>query len=346
VDLWNSTLARRAVDMFERSHAAARTPNTETVGAMFTVLRDTQAADVAAIHVLLVSRRFPILHEEVEPFIHQYLESTEPDPDGAHARAQTLFAMLIVRVIGAHQFNWSDDDAKLERLILGTLQMKPTETSRFEPNSADDRIIPEPNESLKSQLAYATFGVVGKSGYIRATITRIARRAACSPGAIYKLYPSKEDLVIASFRDIMRARWLRATNFVDILEKGSIAQLLYASASVQNEVRQSFTMETILASTHSDKIRLAVMGQLRELEDAVRSVAGLADDEIESLQFLIRTLTILAIGVSWMTTIAPRTRDIDFNQFSEPFRLAVLRDALPNWIHVSEQIRNAVKSAM
>jgi AcrR family transcriptional regulator len=248
-------------------------------------------------------------------------------------------------VIGGHQFNWGDDDANLEKLILSTLQTAPTRVARIEPSEANDRRIPEPNESLKSQLAFATFGVVGKSGYIRATITRIARRAVCSPGAIYKLYPSKEDLVVASFRDIMRARWLRATNFVEILEEGSIAQLLYASASAQNEVRQSFTMETILASTHSDKIRLAVMGQLRELEDAVRSLVGLADDEIEAVQFLIRTLTSLAIGVSWMTTIAPSSCDIDFNQFSEPFRHAVLRDVLPNWIHVSDQIRQAVKSA-
>ena len=345
VDLWNSTLAQRSLAMFELSHAAARTPNAETVGAMFAVLRDATAADVAAVHVLLVSRRFPILHEEVEPFFHQCLECGEPDPDGTYARAQILFAMLIVRVIGGRQFDWSNDDVKLEQLILSTLEMKPTVTARIEPRGLDDRIIPEPNESLKSQLAYATFGVVGKSGYIRATITRIARRAACSPGAIYKLYPSKEDLVIASFRDIMRARWLRATNFVDILEEGSIAQLLYASASVQNEVRQNFTMETILASTHSDKIRLAVGGQLRELEDAVRTLEELGDDEIESLRFMIRSVTNLAIGVSWMTTIAPRSRDIDFNQFAEPFRLAILRDVLPNWIHISEQIRAAVKSA-
>jgi AcrR family transcriptional regulator len=345
VDLWNSTLAQRAASMFDLAYAAAHTPDVETVAAMFAVLRDATASDVAAIHVLLISRRFPILHEEVEPFIHRYLERTEPDPDGAYAGARTLFAILIVRVIGGHQFNWSDDNAKLEELILSTLQTKPTDIAKVEPSDAADRIIPEPNESLKSQLAYATFGVVGKSGYIRATITRTARRAACSPGAIYKLYPSKEDLVIASFRDIMRARWLRATNFVDILEEGSITQLLYASASVQNEVRQSFTMETILAATHSDKIRLAVMGQLRELEDAVEALVELSIGEIESLRFLIRSVTNLAIGVSWMTTIAPNSRDNDFNQFCEPFRLAVRRDVLPNWIQISEKIRHVVNSA-
>jgi AcrR family transcriptional regulator len=346
VDLWNSTLARRAASMFELSLTAAGEPNADTVGAIFEFLRDAQASDVAAVHVLLVARRIPILHEEVVPFIHNYLERDAPDADGTYARALTLFGILIVHVIGNPQFNWSDEyHSRLEKIVLATLQTRTTNADPVELNSADDRLIPEPSESLKSQLAYATFGVVGKSGYIRATITRIARRAACSPGAIYKLYPSKEDLVIAAYRDIMRTPWLRAAHFVDILDEGSLTQLLFASASVQNEVRQSFTMETTLASTHSDKIRLAVVNQFRELEDAVRALAGLSEDEIESLRFLIRAVTNMAVGVSWLATITPRTRDTDFNQFAEPFCLAVLNDELPNWTHISQQIRDAVNSS-
>ena len=121
-------------------------------------------------------------------------------------------------------------------------------------------------DDLRTQLAYATFGVVGKSGYTRATISRIARRANCSPGAIYKLYPSKEDLVIAAFHDLMRARWMNASNFIDVLEEGSLTQLLYSAASELNAVRQSFTLETALAAAHSEKLRDAMLGQVGELE--------------------------------------------------------------------------------
>ena len=342
VDLWNSTLVPRAIAMYELSATAAAEPSAETVGAVFQYLRDANAADVAAVHVLLVARRIPILHEEVEPFIVNYLEAHGTASDATRSRSLIVFGLLLVHIFGVHQFERQGDYlATIEELILATLKIDPADVDAVTLHSADDRIIPPPSENLKSQLAFATFGVVAKSGYVRATITRIARRADCSPGAIYKLYPSKEDLVIAAFRDIMRARWLRATNFADILKEGSLTQLLFSSSSVQNEVRQSFTMETTVAATHSDKIRLAVWALFHELEDAVRSLPGLSESDTESLRHLVRSVTSLVVAVNWLTTVTTATRDIDFNQFAEPFRRAVLRDIVPNWDHVATQIRSS-----
>jgi AcrR family transcriptional regulator len=341
VDLWNSTLVHRAVAMYELSLAAASQPSGESVAAVFEYLRHATDADVAAVHVLLVARRIPILHEEVEPFILSKLETDSPATDATHSRALIVFGLLLVHVFGVHQFERQEDYlSTTEKLILATLESDPANVPTVTLHSADDRIIPPPGENLKSQLAYATFGVVAKSGYVRATITRIARRAVCSPGAIYKLYPSKEDLVIAAFRDIMRARWLRAANFADILEEGSLTQLLYASSSVQNEVRQSFTMETTVAATHSDKIRLAVGALFHELEDAVQTLSGTSPNDIESLRHLVRAITSLVVAVNWLTTISPATRNVDFNQFAEPLRTAILRDVVPNWPHIATQIRN------
>jgi hypothetical protein len=50
-------------------------------------LRDARAADVAAVHVLLVARRIPILHEEVEPFIQNYLEVKDLSTHARRSRA-------------------------------------------------------------------------------------------------------------------------------------------------------------------------------------------------------------------------------------------------------------------
>jgi AcrR family transcriptional regulator len=341
VDLWNSTLVHRAVAMHELCLAAATEADEKSVGAIFEYLRQASDADVAVVHVLLVARRIPILHEEVEPFIQSSLEAGSPATSATHSRALIVFGLLMVHIFGLHQFERHDDYlSRMEKLILATLQSNPADVGTVTLHSADDRIIPPPGENLKSQLAYATFGVVAKSGYVRATITRIARRAVCSPGAIYKLYPSKEDLVIAAFRDIMRARWLRATNFADILEEGSLTQLLYSSSSVQNEVRQSFTMETTVAATHSDKIRLAVWALFHELEDAVQSLSGTSRDDLDSLRQLVRSITSMVVAVNWLTTITTTTREMEFNQFAEPLRQAILRDVAPNWSHIATQIRD------
>jgi AcrR family transcriptional regulator len=230
----------------------------------------------------------------------------------------------------------------LEKLLIETLEVDPADVKPVTLREPDDRIILAPGDDLKAQLAYATFGVVGKSGYTRATISRIARRANCSPGAIYKLYPSKEDLVIAAFHDLMRARWMKFTNFVDILEEGSLTQLLFSSASGQNSVRQSFTLETALAAAHSDKLRDAVLGQIGELESVVPLLNNVSDEEKVRLRYMIRSIVFVTVGINFLSTVTSVTRTVDFNQFGEPFRRALLRDGVPTWSEMCQQILEVV----
>jgi AcrR family transcriptional regulator len=348
VDLWNSVLAKRATAIFDLSMTAAETPSVKSVGALFDFIRDTTPADVASVHLLLTARRIPTLHEEVEPFIKTHFES---DPGASEqskalfARGLTLFAMTMMQIFANSQFGWDRDyQAVLEKLLVETLEVDPADVKPVTMREPEDRILLAPGDDLKAQLAFATFGVVGKSGYTRATISRIARRANCSPGAIYKLYPSKEDLVIASFHDLMRARWMKFTNFVDILEEGSLAQLLYSSASAQNSVRQSFTLETALAAAHSDRLRDAVLGQIGELESVVPLLNSVSDEEKVQLRYMIRSIVFVTVGVNFLSTVTTVTRSVDFNQFGEPFRRALLRDGVPTWSEMCQQILEVVNA--
>jgi AcrR family transcriptional regulator len=348
VDLWNSVLAKRATSLFEMSMTAAESPSVTSVGALFDSIRDTTPADVASVHLLLTARRIPTLNEEVEPFVqtHFQLSPHASERDQAlFARGLTLFAMTMMQIFATSQFGWDREyQAVLEKLLIATLEIEPSDVTPVAFRPPDDRIILAPADDLKAQLAYATFGVVGKSGYTRATISRIARRANCSPGAIYKLYPSKEDLVIAAFHDLMRARWMKFTNFVDLLDEGALSQLLYSSASEQNSVRQSFTLETALAAVHSDKLRDAVLGQIGELESIVPLLKNVGDHEKVHLRYMIRSIVFVTAGVNFLSTVTDVTRHVDFNQFGEPFRRALLRDVVPTWSEMCQQIIDAVKS--
>jgi hypothetical protein len=132
------------------------------------------------------------------------------------------------------------------------------------------------------------------------------------------------------------------SNFVNILEEGSLTQLLYSTASEQNAVRQHFTLETALASAHSDKLRNAVLGQVSELEAVVPLLNNISDDEKNRLRFLIRSLVFCTVGVSFLSTVTNQTRNVDFNQFAEPFRRALLRDGVPTWSEMCHQILELV----
>lgn len=348
VDLWNSVLAQRASALYEMSMTAAASPSATNVGALFDAIRDTTPGDAASVQLLLTARRIPTLNEEVEPFVHAHFHldpEASPRDQALFARGLTLFAMTMMQIFAASQFGWDRDyQAVLEKLLIATLEVEPSDVSSVTFRPPDDRIILAPADELKAQLAYATFGVVGKSGYTRATISRIARRANCSPGAIYKLYPSKEDLVVAAFHDLMRARWMKFTNFVDLLDEGALSQLLYSSASEQNAVRQSFTLETALAAVHNEKLRDAVLGQIGELESVVPLLSNVGEDEKASLRYMIRSIVFVTVGINFLSTVTGVTRHVDFNQFGEPFRRALLRDVVPNWLEMCQQIIDVVSS--
>jgi AcrR family transcriptional regulator len=339
VDLWGEVLSLRAIALFKAAGDAASNPTQQSVHELFDFVRDSSSADAAMVQVLLTSRRFVILHEDVESFISDHLETIGAGTSEHQSRALLLFALVMVEILQKSLFGVDVDDLEfLESVILDSLAIAAGEAEPVEFQDASDRIIPLPSSELRSQLAYHTFSAVGKSGYTRATISRISRRANCSPGAIYKLYPSKEDLVIAATRRIMQAPWISITTLAEVLDTGVLAQLLYSAASEQNSVRKSFTLEIAIASAHSDKIRAAVQTQMQGLELLVPLLEGIDDDQKNELRRMIRGIIALALGTSFLSTVTKATEDIDFNGFADPIRQSLLRrDGLP-WSEIRQQL--------
>ncbi len=344
MDLWGSVLRERVVRLLEACERAVRGPDADTVGALFEALRTATAADAAAIQVLLTARRIPTLHEEVEPFVAEYLAPGEGDShDPAVARRLAVFSMMMVVIFADARLGVDRDYlAVLEACLLDTLETDPADVGPVVLRESEERIVLPPGDDLRAQLSYATFGVVGKSGYTRATISRIARRAHCSPGAIYKLYPSKEDLVVAALQSLSRARWMRAVNFVDVLEEGSISQLLSSSGGARNALRAHFTMEATLAAPYNPKVAHAVLNQVDSVEAVIPLLARLSDDEKTRLRYLIRSIVAVTAGVTFLSTVTGPLDEVDFNQFAEPFRRAILKDGVPSWSEMCRQIKELV----
>jgi AcrR family transcriptional regulator len=346
VDLWGEVLSHRAIALFKAASEASSNPSAQSVHALFDFVRDSSPADVAMVLVLLTSRRFVILHEDVESFIHDHLETTDVGTTEGQSSALLLFGLVMVQILQKSLFGSDVDDLEfVESIILASLALDATDVESLELKEPTDRIIPPPSNELRSQLAYHTFSAVGKSGYTRATISRISRRANCSPGAIYKLYPSKEDLVISATRKIMQAPWISITTLAEVLDKGVLAQLLYSAASEQNSVRKSFTLEIAIASAHSDKIRTAVQSQMQGLELLVPLIEGIDDDEKEELCHIIRAIISLSLGTSFLSTVTKATDQIDFNGFAEPIRRTLLgRDRL-SWTDIRQQLLQLASTA-
>ena len=190
VDLWTEVLSQRAIAMFEAACNAATTPSETTVDALLDFVRNADAADVVAVQVLFLSRRFVVLSEEVEVFIHDYLEIRGNVPHALHSRTLALFSLISVKIFSHSEFGLDPERIDfLAPVLVDALRTDPEDVLPVPLSEPHDRVLPLPTNDLRSQLSYYTFSAVGRSGYTRATISRISRRANCSTGSDLQVVP-------------------------------------------------------------------------------------------------------------------------------------------------------------
>ncbi|MGB8179905.1 MAG: TetR family transcriptional regulator [Acidimicrobiales bacterium] len=323
VDLWQSKLSTRAAELLELSTRAVEERSECALEAFFDRVRQPHPEDIAMAEILLASRRMPILFEEIEIFLKKNVYpggGLTEESKSLSVRTLSLFGLAIRSALEGHYFN--DDQKYLEvvqRVVLAVLTKVPgahlgsaeTVTDGLSPSSHDV-------EDVRARLAHATFVVVAKSGYHEATVSRIARRADCSPGSIYKIYRSKQDLVLDSFRTIFETANGPIATGLGLSESGlTLPALVRWSAR-----RYSFSIEMTIAAAHEDSFRTIVRAHLADPERQMSRLGDLDDVDRAKMSDLVRSMAALAHGAQWMSAVMPADTP-DFDQFSESFRVAL-----------------------
>jgi AcrR family transcriptional regulator len=326
VDLWQSRLRGRALEILDRCALAVKSPNEETFGGLIEYARRPEPRDVAMIEVLLVARRNPVVLEEVEQFVTTFLNL--PEMSTLESRVEfthtvALFALTMVSIFEEFYFGAESEYLDfLQETLLNAFQTDPRATLVSGSSNPPKRREYVPDNDLRSQLTYSTALAVGKSGYSGATISRIARRVGCSPGAIYKLYNRKEELVLDAFRRIVGAQWIQDSNYPNILRAETISGLLLDEASDENALRRNFTFETVLAAAHNELLRPTVSENLKDPGGVIARL-DVSDDEKGLLGYVTHAIASASKGVRWLTIITDRTKGLDFHEFSGRLRLAL-----------------------
>jgi AcrR family transcriptional regulator len=337
IEVWNATLNDRLVTMFDLSRNAAERPGSRTVGELSDFIREADSRDRAAIEMLLVSRRVPTLLEETERFVQSYLEPVAK-PTEAHTRTIILFGVVMVQIFTNAQYGLDVEfHSALEKLLIETLSSSTSSPQMGEElaSGARQSYVPEiaslvaPEQGYKSMLTHATYDVIGRSGYVGATISRIARRSRCSPALVYKLHRSKEDLVLGAFADLVTGFRLNPSMMAKVLDEGFLASVLHSETTGESERHRDFCLETLIAASHSDTMRPIVLGELVQGASA-RTVLGERDDE-ETIRFdyAVRTVIAVVMSVSWLATITSSINSLDMSAFAEPLRCGVQNQWFP-----------------
>lgn len=338
IEVWNSTLSERLIAMFHLSREAAERPGSRTIGDLSDFIRHADSRDRAAIELLLVSRRSPTLLEETEHFVRAYLEPVE-EPTPAHTRAIILFGVVMVQIFNNAQFGFDIEyQSALEKLLIEALGSPATITpSRVLAVEEDlelglwaDSDHDSGARGYKSDLVHAAYDVIGRSGYVGATISRIARRSKCSPALVYKLHRSKEDLVLSAFTEFVAGRQLSASMMSRVLDAGFFASIMSTEASDVIERRRNFCLETLLAASHSETMRPLILGELIQGASARSELVEGEDGQNQRLDYALRTVIAVVMSVSWLATLTRSTDSLDMAVFAEPLRCGLQNQWFPD----------------
>ncbi|MGP8008851.1 MAG: TetR/AcrR family transcriptional regulator [Acidimicrobiales bacterium] len=121
VDLWNEVLMHRIVILLEASKNAAAHPRDDLVAAALQRVRGAVPTDIVGVQVLLLSRRFPVLHEEVEVFINGYIEVKPVDLDDAKwSRTLVLFSLIMAKIFSNSEFGFNSERLDFMQQVLSS----------------------------------------------------------------------------------------------------------------------------------------------------------------------------------------------------------------------------------
>lgn len=344
VDLWNSRLEVLATRLFTLCERAVREPGEGSLGDLFEYINGATNADVASLHLVLSARRIPILLEEVEPFINRYLRAENCRSLSVSAkftRTLCLYGVAIAEMLYRFHVNGTSDyHRELMTWLLEALGTDPSLVPIIDTTSPTKPFLEERGTDLRSSLALATYQVVGKSGYTHATVSRIARRANCSPGAIYNIFNSKEELVADSYFTALRSRLGNVSEFAHYLEEGELAQSLYETSYEINAVWRDYLLEFSLATAFNAHLFRAMAYQVQQANVAIPFLDGTSEEQRAVLSHLIMVLRLVTLGISFVTSVSGEMQCTNFAQFTEPLRMAMLNSTGSEWSKLSAQLRS------
>ncbi len=239
------------------------------VSAMFEAASSSEAnPDLgSAMEILVASRRDEVIGEVVQRDILGLLDDrgVGPSTDGANRQAvvaamATLFgASLLNSVYSQGAVNPINPAALIE---LFTRAVR-TATKPSQPQGIKQ--IPQPytfpstRDDIRDALISASEYVIARSGIHRATVSRIARRAGVSVGAIYGLYENKDALVADCLEVLFPPQlaqdakaWAQVFTATD--QRTMVTEILSQYMSPSYQQWRRFRLECIVAARHSPSV--------------------------------------------------------------------------------------------
>jgi AcrR family transcriptional regulator len=281
----------------------------------------------SAMEVIVASRRDEVIAEVVQRDINGLLDDrgVGPSTDGAARQAVvsaicTLFGASILNSVfpGVSSDMPQIDPTDLLETFTRALRspVKPGRAHSPLPE-ATPYVFPTTNDDIRDALISASEYVIARSGVHRATVSRIARRAGVSVGAIYGLYENKESLVSDCLEVLFPPQSRReagewSTVFTSTDQRAAVTDILANYMSPSFEQWRRFRLESLIAARHSMPVALQLSAYAAQTRAALLKAAAKAPAtaSIRPSNSLAARSSVL--GLSIFEIVDPSIRQLDW----------------------------------
>lgn len=303
--------------------------NLAKVSELFTLVSSPDAVpDIgSAMEVIVASRRDEVIAEVVQRDINGLLDDrgVGPSTDGASRQAvvSAICALFGASILNSVFPATSDETPQIDPTdLLATFArslrtpVKPGRAHSPLPDAVP-YVFPTTNDSVRDALIAASEYVIARSGVHRATVSRIARRAGVSVGAIYGLYENKESLV-SDCLDVLvppqsrreAAEWSKVFTSSD--QRSAVTDILANYMSPSFEQWRRFRLESLIAARHSTPIAVQLATYAANTRNAVLKAAAQAPVTASIRPANGMAARSAVLGLSIFEIVDPTIRQLDF----------------------------------
>ncbi len=313
------------------------------VSELFTIASSsTSVPDIgSAMEVIVASRRDEVIAEVVQRDINSLLDDRGVGPSTDGAVRQSVIS-AICTLFGASLMNSiivSNSDSITDAHTENTQPIDPSDLlatftqslrSPVKPSRAHSPVVetspyifPTTHDEIRDALIAASEYVIARSGVHRATVSRIARRAGVSVGAIYGLYENKESLVSDCLEVLFppQARrevdeWSKVFTAVD--QRSAVTDILANYMSPSFEQWRRFRLESLIAARHSFPIAQQLNTYAMQSRKAVLKAAAQAPETASIRPSNGMAARYAVLGLSIFEIVDPTIRQLDWRWIPLP----------------------------
>ncbi len=280
----------------------------------------------AAFELLAVAPRVEELDEVVRPDVEALVAGAGGLPGAPdRRRSQVLGQLALAWGIGLVSLPASGPELGWWMALVGSVGLAHDRTRLRKAGPPIPVMTPSSStgEPVRDVVLDAAASVVARTGFERATVSRIARRAGYSTGVIYEYYDRKDDMIAELVEVLLDQLYTSiAERDGELIAEGRLAELSGSllAAYVQPEARslQRLKVELYVAAAHQPAIAEALGHVLVHHGSTVQSrleATGLSPEEASLAPAAGRAID---HGIALVEATAGPLVDVDWRYYIQP----------------------------